>query len=173
MIPIKRSLLLLCLSLGFSLAYGLTSDSQAKLFISADNADLNSQTGVGVYQGNVLIDQGSTHVRGNTVTSYSKNNKISEVLVKGTPEQQARYESTPDADKPPLVATADTIQFYPDRKYAILIGNAHVQQGKNSIIGEHIEYDLTHKILKSMNSAGTKPARTQIVIDPNDLPKTD
>lgn len=173
MIQLKRNLLILCLSCLISVSYALDSDQQQQLLISSDTADLNSQTGVGVYTGNVTIDQGTTHVRGDKVTSYSANNKITQIVAEGGGKQQARYESTIDPNKPPLIATADIIKFFPDKNYAILLGHAYVQQGANSIAGEHLEYDLTNKILKSITAPSSKAVRTRIVIDPNNLPKLD
>ncbi len=173
MIRLKRNLLILCLSCILSVSYALDSDQQQQLLISSDTADLNSQTGIGIYTGNVTIDQGTTHVRGDKVTSYSENNKISQVVVEGGKKQQARYESTIDPNKPPLIATADIIKYFPDKNYAILLGHAYVQQGTNSIAGEHLEYDVTNKILKSIATPSDKALRTRIVIDPNNLPKAD
>ena len=163
----------LCFSSIFFVAYALDSDQQQQLLISANTADLNSQSGIGVYTGNVIIDQGTTHIRGDKVTSYSENNKIVKVIVEGNKQQQARYETSLDPNKPPLIATANTIQFFPPKNYAILLGNAYVQQGENSIAGEHLEYDVTNKILKSLNASNDKSVRTRIVIDPNNLPKMD
>lgn len=173
MIRIKHKFLILCLSCLISISYALDSDQKQPLLISSDTADLNNQTGVGIYTGNVTIDQGSTHVRGNKVTSYSENNKITQVIVEGDKKTQARYESMVDPKKPPLIAIADTIQYFPDKNYAILLGHAYVQQGENSIAGEHLEYDLTNKILKSINTSSKQAVRTHIVIDPNNLPNMD
>ena len=103
-----------------------------------------------------------------------KKNKIKQIIIVGDNNKQASYQTTIDVNKPTLIATANTIQFYPDRKYAILLGNAHIQQGENSISGEHLEYDVANKILKSLNTANQPtPVRTHIVIDPNNLPKMD
>ncbi len=173
MIQIKRSLFILCLSCILSLGYALDSDQQKPLLISSDTADLNSQTGVGIYTGNVIIDQGTTHVSGDKVTSYSENNKINQIVVEGNKKKQARYESSLDPNKPPLIAIADIIKFFPEKNYAILLGHAYVQQGENSIAGEHLEYDVTNKILKSINTPSNKAVRTRIVIDPNNLPSMD
>lgn len=173
MTQIKRSLFILYLSCILCIGYALDSDQKQPLLISADTADLNNQTGIGIYTGNVVIDQGTTHVRGDKVTSYSENNKITQVIVEGDKKQQARYESSVDPKKPPLIAIADTIQFFPEKNYAILLGNAHVQQGENSIAGEHLEYDVTNKILKSINTSKDKAVRTRIVIDLNNLPSMD
>ncbi|MCD6045407.1 MAG: hypothetical protein K0R48_570 [Gammaproteobacteria bacterium] len=173
MTRVKRNLFILCLSCIISVSYAVDSDQQQPLLIASDTADLNSQTGIGIYTGNVTIDQGSTHVRGDKVTSYSENNKITLVVAEGDKKKQARYENTVDPNKPPLIAIADIIKFFPQKNYAILLGHAYVQQGENSIAGEHLEYDLTNKILKSINAPNTKAVRTRIVIDPNNLPETD
>lgn len=166
-------ILILCFSCIIPAAYALDSDQQQQLLISANTADLNSQNGVGVYTGNVTIDQGSMHIRGDKVTSYSENNKIIKVIIEGNTQQQARYETSLDANKPPLIATANIIQFFPPKNYAILLGKAYVQQGENSIAGEHLEYDISNKNLKSLNLNNDKAVRTRIVIDPNNLPKMD
>ena len=168
----KLKLLLICCSI-VSLGYALDSDQQQQLLISADSADLNNQTGVGVYTGNVTIDQGTTHIKGDKVTSYSENNKVIKVIIEGNNHAQARYETALEVNKPPLIATANTIEFFPPKNYAILLGKAYVQQGENSIAGEHLEYDVSNRILKSLNTSSDKTVRTHIVIDPKNLPKMD
>lgn len=161
-----QSLLLLNLLVS-SAAFALKSDDTATVYITAESAELDRSTGVGVYRHDVKIDQGSTHITGETITTRNDaNNKIEEAIVEGGPEILAHYWTLPEADKPELHAKAKIIQFYPQKQYAILIGNASITQGNNSIQGQRIEYDIKKQLLKSVNESGSKAARTTIVIEP-------
>lgn len=148
-------------------AIALKSDETATVYIASESAELDRSTGVGIYRHDVKIDQGSTHITGETITTRNDaNNKIEEAIIEGGPESLAHYWTLPEEDKPELHAKAKIIQFYPQKQYAILIGNASVTQGNNSIQGQRIEYDIKKQLLKSVNESGNKDSRTTIVIEP-------
>lgn len=152
------------------LSLALPSDNLEKLYISSDAAQIDRTTGVGVYTGNVKIDRGSTHVIANQLTTYSdKQNKVVKAIAVGDNKQPAQYRTTPTADKPELVATANNITYFPQKHYVILTGNAIVTQGNDSITGPHLEYDLNKQILTTMPDKQTTKGRTTIVIQPNDF----
>lgn len=148
--------------------FDVNKDKNEKAYISSDTADLNRTTGVGVYRVDVKIDQGSTHVRGDVVTTYTDaNNKLKEAIIVGKEGELASYETLIETGKPVLYAKAKTIKFYPQKNYIILIGNASIIQGTDSIQGDQLEYDIEkqHLIAKGNDSSKGKN-RTTIVILP-------
>ena len=161
-----KALLLICFS---SAAFALKSDENVPAYISAESAEMDRSTGEGIYRHEVKIDQGTTHITGEIVTTHNdKNNKIDEAVVNGNASSQAHYWTLPEADKPELHARADVIRFYPQKQLVLLIGNASVAQGNNIIKSPRIEYDIEKQLLKSNQEPGKASARTTIIINPNE-----
>ena len=145
----------------------IPSDKQAKLYINADQANLNKSTGISIFTGHVVLDHGSTHVTCDKLTTYSdKAGKLNKAIAESLTDQLATYETMTDIDKPPLQAKAKRIEYYPDRHYVILLQHAYVVQGQNSIIGEHLEYDIKNQLLITKPADNSPNARTQIIIQP-------
>lgn len=148
----------------------LNTDQNQKLYIVSQTADMNRTTGIGIFKGDVVIDQGTTHVTGDQVVTHNdKNNKLEEVVITGINNNLASYKTLTETGKPPLVATAGTIKYYPQQHYVILLKSASIKQGANSINGEHLEYDIAKQLLNSTATAltGGGPSRTTIVIQPD------
>lgn len=145
------------------------TDSGKPLKIEADTAEFDRQTGLSSYINNVKIDQGTTHVKGNKVTTkQDKTNSLEEIIIYGTAKNLAYYETLPEPGKPKLIAIAKTIKYYPKKRYVILLNQANITQGDNSITGEHIEYDIEKQKMRAAaltNDKGEK-TRTTIIINP-------
>lgn len=164
-----RHLLALCLALPLIGFAELPSDKTAKLYITSDTADLNKSTGISIFIGNVKVNHGSTHVTADKLTTYSdKKNQIVKAIAEGENGNLATYQTMTDPNKPPLNATALVIQYFPQQHYVILIGQANAVQGKDSISGPRLEYDVAKQILLSKTIPGTSNGRTTIVIQPSD-----
>lgn len=158
---------IICLAISGQ-GFALQADQKEKIYISSDYAEMNRQTGIGIYRSGVEIDMGTTHVTGDILTTHmNKQNKIEVAVVEGNKKQLAHYRTIPEEGKAELHAKSKIIKFYPQRKYVILIGNASITQGHDSITGERLEYDMNKQSLISPKVAGAKKSRTRIVIDPN------
>jgi lipopolysaccharide export system protein LptA len=159
----------LCITPATSLAE-IPSDQTAKLYITSDSAELNKSTGISIFLGNVKVDHGTTHVTCDKLTTYSdKNNHVVKAIAEGENGNLATYQTMTDPNKPVLNAKAEVIQYFPQRHYVILIGQAYVIQGTDSVAGPRLEYDLKNQVLITKTVPGTSTGRTQIVIQPNDL----
>ncbi len=168
-INVNRSLLMFILLLPLT-SFALSSDNTKELIVNAKTASMNRSTGMNSYKGNVIIKQGSTEVRGDQVdTKADKNNKLQEIIIRGFNGHLAHYKTITDEGKPPLVASAHTIKYYPQRHFVILLKDASIEQDKNKIRGEHLEYDITKLILTSSSEPlkGGKRSRTTIIVQPN------
>lgn len=156
----------------FNPSYGMLNQMEAllPLTIEAGIAEFNYPNKTSSYTDHVMVNQGTTHITGHKITTkQDKTNALEEIIIYGTSEQLAYYETIPDPDKPKLIATAVTIKYYPQKRYVILIKQAKIIQGDNSISGEHIEYDLINQRMRTVaitNEDGEK-ARTTIVINPD------
>ncbi len=116
--------------------------------------------------GDVIITQGTTIVTADKVIIYSdKQNQIKQAIATGN---LATYTTVTDPAKPKLHALAQTIQYSPLSGDIILIGQAHVQQGDNSVTAPRLNYNMTSQ---TVVSPATENGRTTIVIQPQQISK--
>ncbi len=145
-------------------SFALDSDQQQPVYMVADSGTYNHSTGVGHYRGHVKVDQGTTHLTADTVITQSNSqNQLQQVTAYGKP---AVYRTITDPQKPELVASANTIKFYPQQHWVVLIDHAVVTQGTDSYRGPLIQYNTQQKLVIS---PPTKGGRTTIIIQPQSL----
>lgn len=168
---LRRTLLAMTTSLTiFALPiYALSGDKNLPAQFVSDNAVYNSKAGVSVFTGNVQMNQGSSRLTGDKITVITdEKGKIIQIISIG---KQAHYSTLPDNQTKILDAYADTIEYYPQKDEAILIGNGEIRQGKNSLKGPKIVYNLQQRILVAKSDElPNKTNRSVIVINPNELP---
>lgn len=151
-----------------SSAYALTEDKEKVMHVMANSADLSQQDHKGIYIGNVELVQGTTNLQASkAVTIGNEKNQLVIAIANGTKEKQAHYSTITDPKKPPVHAYADTIRYYPLRHLIELIGNARVEQGKNSFSAAKISYD-TEK--QHVLSHGDDSQRIVIIYHPEKKP---
>ena len=163
---INRNLLFLILWLSPIVATALSSDANKLAKFKSESATYNYKQHIATFIGDVVMTQGTTKLTANKVIVYrTAAGKIKKLLAYG---KLAHYQTLPDSDKRLLHAKAKTIEYFPEKGLAILIGDAHVHQGKNSVIGTRIVYNMKKQMMTS--TPGTK-ARTVIVLNPANPPK--
>lgn len=139
----KPSKLALIISILFPIAsQALDSDHTQPMYLMADTAQLNQQTNAGIYQGNVRLDQGTTHLTADYATTLTdQDNTLITATAQGNDHERAHYWTLTDPDKPELHARAERIEYQAAENKIYLIGNAEVIQGEDSYFAPLIEYD--------------------------------
>ncbi|GGE48571.1 lipopolysaccharide export system protein LptA [Halopseudomonas oceani] len=147
----------------------LPSDSSQPIRIQANGATLDDKRNTAVYTGNVVITQGSLRLTGSRVTlTTNANGELNTMVTQGGP---ATYQQTPEANKPPVKARAETIEYHADRETIVLIKNAFLEQSGNTFQGEHVSYDIQRQVVdagqSSSGASGSEGGgRIEIVIQP-------
>lgn len=155
--------LLLLLTFTFSVVHALPSDKNEKASIIADSSNYNYKTGIDIYEGNVQIDQGSTHIRADKViTKRDLQHKMKEATAYGI-KKLAHYWTTPRENEMEIHATAKVIKFYPMESNVTLIKNVEIRQGDNTFHGELIHYN---KLAQTITVPSSEHARAVIVYNP-------
>lgn len=153
-----NSFLLLGLTLLPIMTFALATDEQQSIDLQADSVSINHKTGVGVYRGHVQLTRGTTVVKGDLmVVQFDRENKLEKAAITGKP---ASYQTLTDPEKPMLILIGHTINYYPERGFAEVVGDAKVTQGNNSFAGPKINFDIKNKIVNT-------PVQTKITVDPN------
>lgn len=164
---INNFLVLICALFIFeNSVFALPSDKQQPMHVVSNYAHWDGNLNTTTLIGNVIITQGTTIVTADKVVIYSdKQNKMKQAIATGN---LATYTTITDLAKPKLHAMAQTIQYSPQTSEIVLIGQAHVQQGNNSVAAPQLDYNMTGQ---TVDAPVTHDGRTTIVIQPQQLSK--
>ena len=149
-----------------TLSQALPTDTQQTIHIVADSSLFDYKTGVNTYEGNVKVDQGSTHLLADRVTTKNDaNHKVEEAVAYGN-KKNAEYSTIPKEGDLVFKARSKVIKFYPQKSKVILEGNVVVTQGENSFNGPIIIYNMKDQ---TVDAPASKSGRSTIVIEPNKI----
>jgi lipopolysaccharide export system protein LptA len=157
----KTSVLVLCLIISTS-AWSLSSDKDKPMEIEADRVDVDEQTGVSTFTGNVIIVRGSLRLTGSKVVVHEKDSGLTRVIATGN---LARFKQRPDGKKEDVIAEAKQIDYDAKKNILTLINTATIHQGKDTFSGNKIVYDANKDIIVASKSPGGKQ-RVKITIQP-------
>lgn len=147
-----------------SLSVALNTDRHEILHAKSNSATLDHNTRISTYRGNVIVDQGTTHLTGDTLTVHTnEKNQVTDVITLGTAKKLATYRTIPELGKKEFYAEAETIQYYPQQNKVLFIGKAKATQDQHIFTGPRIEYDTVQQIV---TSPASKEGRTTIVLQP-------
>lgn len=158
-----RRILKLILLLSFlENAHALPSDREQLMHIDADSYELNYKTGIDVYEGNVKVDQGTTHlIADRLVTEKNKNRKMISAIAYGLAEL-AEFTTIPKEGEEIFRAKAKVIKFYPETSIVQLEEEVMVNQGENSFHGPIIIYNMKDQVV---STPASKNGRATIIIN--------
>lgn len=155
------SLGLLGLSFFYPFAYANDPDNQEIINVVADTLQFNNESKIGIYQGHIKLTQGARVLTADYATSYSnKEGQIVKIIAIGRP---ACYRALVFHKNPKLIATGNTIYYYPLKDWLEAVGDAQIIQGENHFQGPQINYDFKKK---TVGSPLSKEGHTQILLAP-------
>lgn len=150
----------LFLALVSGTAFALDSDSMQPIELAADSVDFNEAKGLSIYKGDVDLRQGSIRLRGDLVTVYQDGLDPKKVVAEGRP---VKFEQR--IDKGQVKGEALRVEYEVNSENIILIGDAVLTQGKDSMRSDRIVYDRINSVVKAGAAAKGKQ-RVRITIQP-------
>lgn len=163
-----RALMLLALLLGaIAPVQALESDSRQPIFIEADSATYDDNTGISVYTGKVIITQGSMLLNSDKLVVYTEERRPYKFVATGKP---VTFKQTPKPGAEDVHGSSLTAEYYNDRELLVMIEQAVVWQGKDTYKSERIEYDRKHSIVKA-GQASSNGKRVHITLHPKEEKK--
>ena len=162
-LSITLAVLAMC---GAAPAFALSSDKEQPINVEADSVEIDHNTGISVYTGNVTLTQGSIHLDADTVTLYSRNNDIEKAIAEGKP---AHYRQRPDGKSEDVRAQSLRMEYYTGTGKLVLLDGAHVWQEQNQFSGNRIEYDVERSVVNA-SKAKSGRERVQVIIQPRKKP---
>jgi len=157
--------LLVAILLISNTAHSLPSDKNAPVDIEADSGEIDQATGTTIYQGDVIITQGSMKLEARKVTVQYKNKRPHQLTATGKP---ARFKQKPDESKPWVHGTGNKIEYLIHSEELVLTGNAELQQDGDSFRSDRIVYDRAKAKLKAGAAAQGKQ-RVKVTIQPKNI----
>ncbi|MCB1857725.1 MAG: lipopolysaccharide transport periplasmic protein LptA [Gammaproteobacteria bacterium] len=155
-------LLVLSLALSLPIPTGAReSDKNQPIFVEADAADINDQSGVSVYSGDVKVTQGTVILNADKVTIIQKAGKTDQVIAEGSPVE---FQQMTDKDEL-IKARAKKADYYLASELLHMTGDAVLIQGKDSFSSDRITIDRSNGQVKAGTSAQGKQ-RVRISIQP-------
>ena len=159
----------------------LSTDSDQPIAIQADRAEHDDARHITVYRGNVVIDQGTLHITGDTVTiQFDTQDDVTKITATGAP---AHFRQWFDGDTDHRKAWANRMEYFPEQGLVVLIDEARYEKDGNHVQADRLVYDSLKSRFKALtDSAGTlededgqtaakKPERVRIQIKPKKDPK--
>ena len=150
------------------------ADSVEKIFISADQMQMNINSGKSEYTGNVKISQGKLLLTGDKVTLKRSNDEVERITVIGKP---ARYKQTNEAGEP-IEAQSEHMLYIASQNQLTLTINAHLQQPDVKLSSQKIIYDTQKRIViaggndetKTTDAKTKQTQRVNIMLTPKKSP---
>ena len=158
--PLAATLLGLALLVWNPAVPALSGDARQPIELEADSVDIDEGKGVSVYQGHVSLRQGSIRLEADTVTVTFQGRRPQQVVAVGRP---VRFQQQPDGDKEPVKGSARRAEYLVDSEELVLIGDAHLKQGRDSFNSDRIVYDRVQAKIKAGAAAQGKE-RVKITI---------
>jgi len=114
----------------------LSADAKQPITIDANSALLNKNKGFAIYEGNVVVIQGTLKIRAHKLEIYAPKNTVKKIVAYGSP---IKLEQKMDNGKQ-VTGSANKLTYQVDRKNVILVGNAKVTQDRDTVTSQYIQY---------------------------------
>ena len=171
MVPASKSLARCCrqvallLALLPALAWGLSSDRSQPINIEADRATLNEEEEISVYEGNVLLRQGSLRLQGSRMTVHLSDKQLTRVILTGEPASYTQRFDDGEADQQ---AEAGLIEYHAGEQRLILQEGARIWREKSEEFrSDHIVINLDDNTLSA--GSDSPDGRVSITLQPESL----
>lgn len=145
----------------FPLAYALSSDNEQPIIIEADSVDIDENTGVSVYQGDVVFAQGTIRITADKVNVHQVERRTKKIFAWGNP---ATFRQLTEEQKE-VKGRAKRFEYFADKDEFIMVGDAVLTQQTDSFSSDRISYDRKNGLVKAGASAKGQQ-RVRIILDP-------
>ncbi len=159
----KARISLVLLWLASAPCVALMSDREQPLNIEADRAAVDDRQGLTVYEGAVVVTQGTIRITADKLKVYfDASHDMEKVVAEGAP---ARFRQRPDNSQEFIHASARRMEYQVAKNTLFLLDGAEVTQGGDRFSGNRIVYD-THLNRVQARKAESGKERVKITLTP-------
>lgn len=138
----------------------LENDHLQVIQIEAQQAEFNPDTGIAIYTGNVLMQQGSLKITADQVTIYQNSLKEVEKVIATAQSSPVHMQQQPKINEPLVHAYAQKIEYLAIEQEMFLQQNARLENGQDQFIGNQIRYHLQNRHIKAWGADSKAPQQT-------------
>lgn len=134
--------------------------------VEADRLELNQQTGISLYQGNVKLQRDTLLLLADKLELHSNGKRVELAIADGSPvEMERRDETTGEL----IRARARHAEYRFDNGQLELKGEAHLWRGSDEFSGERLIYDSGKKLVKAFGDKQNRDnGRVRVIIQPTE-----
>lgn len=158
---------LVLLLFGSAETLALSGDRDQPMTLEADSVSIDEETGVSLYEGNVVITQGSLKLWADRLWIHRRDGKTEKLISEGKP---TRFRQMTD-DQQEVKGRALRAEFFVDRDELLLFDEAVLEQGADSFRSDRIVYNRGTTQVRAGASADGKQ-RVQVIIEPDKTTET-
>jgi len=141
-------------------AAALESDQQQPIYMEADGVEINDGSGASIYQGNVIVTQGSIRMTADKVTVTRKPNGADHIVAIGNP---ATFQQQMEGKKELIKGRSKRAEYTTDSEVIVLIGDAVLTQAKDTFKSDRIIYNrIQGQVLAGNKAQGKQRVRVTI-----------
>jgi lipopolysaccharide export system protein LptA len=146
------------------------ADREKPIHLEADTVTIDDIKKVSVYQGNVILSQGTMIVRADWVQVTQNAEGLDKINATGRP---VAFRQKMDGSEEFIEGFADRVEFDGVTRQLELIGQARLRRGSDELRGTQISYNANTEFFKVVGQpdAKTPSGRVRAVIRPK--PRTD
>lgn len=165
--------LLLAAALALALPTTALADKADRLQpiqIEADSLRMDDSRKTAVYEGNVILTQGSLQMRADRIDVRQDDKGMASGEATGRP---VTFRQKVEGRKQFIEAQANRIEYDAQREILRLVGSASLRQGEDEVRGGLIVYDIRAESYRAQGGVeGSSPGRVRAVIAPREAEPT-
>ena len=145
------------------------TDRQQPVNIEADRMTVDDRNKVHVFEGNVVLTQGSLVIKGDKLVVTQDAAGFQNGVATASGGKLATFRQKRQATNEYVDGEAERIEYDSRNEKARLFNRARVKSGGDEVRGAYIEYDAISENYLATNAPGSKPAgdgRVRAVIQP-------
>jgi lipopolysaccharide export system protein LptA len=142
------------------IGFGLPEDKDQPIELEADRAQYDQKTGISIYEGNVIVTQGSMRLKSDVMTVYTKDGTVQTIEATGKP---ATFRYLPQVGDEEVNGVGQQVDYDAIKGLIIVTKSARFTQGQDVFTGERVEYDINTDVVKAGSDDGS---RVKFIIQP-------
>jgi len=142
--------------------HALRPDADEPIHVNAHSVETNEKTGVAIYSGDVLVEQGELSIRADRIEIRTRNKRTDFIRATGKPAKM-RQRGGKQTDE--IQAEANRIDYRVASGQIEMTGDVTVHRNTDVFTGHVLQYDLNDKTLKASGDE-TGDGRIHAVIQP-------
>ncbi|MFO7594418.1 MAG: lipopolysaccharide transport periplasmic protein LptA [Pseudomonadota bacterium] len=154
------------LLLNLPLTVGAAKQGDAPITVEADRLEINQQTGVSIYQGNVRLQQDTLLLQAQRLELHSTEGQVQKAYAEGSPVH-LEHEDTETGMT--TRAEASHMEYRLSDGVMELKGDARLWRGRDEFSGNHLIYDTDNNVVKAFgDTEKDDKGRVRVILQPKE-----